>query len=320
MPSFPFPVLPLCLQRGSQRGFSPISPCCAWQETPSRSPFPRYSRQGRVKSLICSAPNRYTDALSTYSIKPVTVNQLIKDLLAQALAALPTDLVPAGARPAELHVERTRDRAHGDFASNLALALAKPARRKPRELAAALCAALPAHELIRKVEIAGPGFINFYLAPAAYHAELRAILKTGEAYGRNNSGGGRRAQVEFVSANPTGPLHVGHGRGAAMGDCLVRLLIAAGWDASREFYYNDAGAQINNLALSVQARCKQLEPEQPGWPADGYRGDYIKEVARAYLAGETVHADGHDITGAADVDDLDAIRRFGRLPAPRTGH
>lgn len=238
------------------------------------------------------------------------MNQLIQDLLAQALAALPAELVPAEARPAAIQVERTRDRAHGDFASNLALALAKPARRKPRELAEALCAALPVHALIRKVDIAGPGFINFHLASAAYHQEVRTILEAGAAYGRNNSGAGRKAQVEFVSANPTGPLHVGHGRGAAMGDCLVRLLTATGWDASREFYYNDAGAQINNLALSVQARCQQLEPNQPGWPADGYRGEYIKDVARAYLAGETVHADGHDITGAADVEDLDAIRRF----------
>ncbi|MGH8402823.1 MAG: arginine--tRNA ligase, partial [Gammaproteobacteria bacterium] len=127
---------------------------------------------------------------------------------------------------------------------------------------------------------------------------------------RNASGTGRRVMVEFVSANPTGPLHVGHGRNAAIGDSLARLLDATGWKVMREFYYNDAGQQIENLALSVQARCKHIEPDQPGWPRDGYRGDYIQDVARAYLAGETVTADGKSVTGVADADDPDAIRQF----------
>src|SRR5690606_8894705 len=155
-----------------------------------------------------------------------------------------------------------------------------------------------------------PGFINFFLSGSAQTAVVPAILAAGDQFGRNDSGAGRRVQVEFVSANPTGPLHVGHGRGAAVGDCLCRLLAASGWTVTREFYYNDAGAQIQNLALSVQARCKGIEPGSEGWPEDGYRGDYIIDVARAYLAGETIDADDQHVTGAADPDDLDAIRRF----------
>src|SRR5699024_10588393 len=143
-------------------------------------------------------------------------------------------------------------------------------------------------------EIAGPGFINFFLAPAALRAVIDDVLAAGAAYGRSDAGAGRKLVVEFVSANPTGPLHVGHGRGAAVGDCLARLYEATGWDVTREFYYNDAGAQIHNLALSVAARCKDITPEHPDWPDSGYRGDYIADVARAYLAGETVHADDRE--------------------------
>src|SRR5690606_40429144 len=188
--------------------------------------------------------------------------------------------------------------------------LARPARRKPRELAEALVAALPASELVARVEIAGPGFINFFLAPRAFAAEINTILEAGERYGRNPSGAGRKLQIEFVSANPTGPLHVGHGRGAAVGDSLARVLEANGYDVTREFYYNDAGAQINNLALSVQSRVKGLTPEDESWPEDGYRGDYIIDVANAYLAGETVVADDRKVTAKADPEDRDAIREF----------
>jgi arginyl-tRNA synthetase len=160
------------------------------------------------------------------------------------------------------------------------------------------------------VEIAGPGFINFFLGAGAYHAELHNIFSAADAYGRNASGAGKTAGVEFVSANPTGPLHVGHGRAAAIGDCLARLLDASGWKVMREFYYNDAGVQINNLAISVQARARGIAPDDAGWPQDGYRGDYIADVAKAYLAGESVVADGHTVTGAKNPDDLDAIRQF----------
>lgn len=238
------------------------------------------------------------------------MKDFLRDQLLQALAALQrSGSVPADI-PTGFVIERTRSKEHGDFAANAALLMSKPAGMKPRDLAQALVAALPASSQVANVEIAGPGFINFFLSPAAYRAEVRSILEIGQAYGRNNSGDGRKVQIEFVSANPTGPLHVGHGRGAAVGDCLARLLQATGWDVSREFYYNDAGQQIANLALSTQARARGLMPDDAGWPADGYRGDYIAEVARAYMAGETVHADGQDVTGAKDADDLDAIRRF----------
>ncbi|HEY4127991.1 MAG TPA: arginine--tRNA ligase [Gammaproteobacteria bacterium] len=207
-------------------------------------------------------------------------------------------------------VERTRDRKHGDFATNLALALAKAAGKKPRDFAEEISKALPPGGIVAKTEIAGPGFINFFLSPLAYHAELKTIFGQAERYGTNESGKHAKVMIEFVSANPTGPLHVGHGRGAALGDCLARLLAATGWSVSREFYYNDAGAQIENLAKSVQARCLGLEPEQDGWPTDGYRGDYIKDVARAYLAKETAHADDRDVAAKGDPQDLEAIGRF----------
>jgi len=232
----------------------------------------------------------------------------ILSLLRQALTPLLAGTgVPA---PEAINLEPTKDSRHGDFATNLALTLAKPLGKPPRKLAEELVQALPASPLVAKVEIAGPGFINFFLAPGAFQSLVADILDQGAAYGRNNTGGGRKAMVEFVSANPTGPLHVGHGRGAAVGDSLARLLVASGWDASREFYYNDAGAQIHNLAISTQARAKGIKPGDPGWPEDGYRGDYIGDVAQAYLAGETVKADDQDVTGARDPDDLDAIRRF----------
>ncbi len=234
----------------------------------------------------------------------------LADSLLQALQALQSDgTVPAGDPPSFV-VERTKSREHGDFATNLALMLAKAAGRKPRDIATALVAALPPRAEIAKVEIAGPGFINFFLSPAAYHAEVRGVLERGAAYGRGQAGSGRVAGVEFVSANPTGPLHVGHGRAAAIGDCIARVLDANGWDVKREFYYNDAGAQINNLAISVQARAHGKGPDDAGWPEDGYRGDYIKDVAQAYLVGASVEVDGRTIVGAKDADDLDAIRRF----------
>ena len=238
------------------------------------------------------------------------VKELLRDSILEALDKLKADgALPAGEPPAFV-VERTKNREHGNFATNVALLLAKAARQKPRELAESIVAALPARHGIEKVEIAGPGFINFFLSASAYRTEVAEILDRGHEYGRSEAGAGRMAGVEFVSANPTGPLHVGHGRAAAIGDCIARVLDANGWQVVREFYYNDAGAQINNLALSVQARCRGVEPDSPDWPADGYRGDYIKDVARAYVARESVHADGEDVVGKGDIDDLDAIRRF----------
>jgi arginyl-tRNA synthetase len=238
------------------------------------------------------------------------VKDQLRRVVLQAIAQLQADGLLPPDSPASFVIERTRSREHGDFACNAALLLAKTARRKPRELAEALVAALPQSDQIAKVEVAGPGFINFFCSAAAYHAEVRSVLAEARNYGRNDSGAQRKMLIEFVSANPTGPLHVGHGRAAAVGDCLARLFTATGWSITREFYYNDAGAQIANLALSVQARCNGVEPDDPRWPADGYRGDYIQDVAQAYLAGESVHADGHEVRASGDVADLDAIRHF----------
>ena len=218
-------------------------------------------------------------------------------------------VVPAEIAPT-IKVDPTRDKAHGDYATNLALMLAKPAGKKPRELAETLVAALPESDAVQKVEIAGPGFVNFFAATDAAAQVVRQVLEAGDAFGRNLAGQGQKVQVEFVSANPTGPLHVGHGRGAAIGDCICRLLEATGYDVTREFYYNDAGAQIANLARSVQARVQGIDPGDAGWPEDGYRGGYIIDVANSYLAGETVHADDRHVTGAGDPDDLEAIRDF----------
>jgi len=240
------------------------------------------------------------------------VKEQLRDLLLQAIRTLQNDQsLPAELEVPSFVIERARSREHGDFASNAAMLLAKPARAKPRELAEKLVAALPANALVAKVEIAGPGFINFFLTAGTYHAEVRRIMAEGDAYGRSTSGGGKTVGVEFVSANPTGPLHVGHGRNAVIGDCLSRLLEATGWKVKREFYYNDAGVQIQNLAISVQARARGLNPDDAGWPEDGYRGDYIADVAKAYLAGESVMADGHTVVGAKNPDDPEAIRQFG---------
>jgi arginyl-tRNA synthetase len=238
----------------------------------------------------------------------------MKPQIAELLSAAVASLKAQGTLPADLEpriqIDNTRDKAHGDLATNLAMMLAKPAGKNPRELAQLLVDALPANTLVEKVEIAGPGFINFYLSDASTASLVKAVLEQKEAYGRNSDGAGRKVQVEFVSANPTGPLHIGHGRGAAVGDCICRLLDASGWDVTREFYYNDAGAQINNLALSVQARCKGLTPDDASWPEDGYRGDYIDELANSYMNGDTVESADQSFTGAKDADDLEAIRHF----------
>tara|TARA_R110000823_G_scaffold125385_8_gene252124 strand:- start:10112 stop:11797 length:1686 start_codon:yes stop_codon:yes gene_type:complete len=231
-------------------------------------------------------------------------------LIHRSLDALVADgTLPAALEPA-VQIDRTRDKSHGDLASNIALTLAKQAGMPPRALAELICQKLPEDPLIDRTEIAGPGFINFFLAAESSQAVVRRILESGEAFGRCAVGAGRRVQVEFVSANPTGPLHVGHGRGAAVGDSLCRLLAATGWDVSSEFYYNDAGAQIDNLALSVQARCNGIAPEEDGWPEDGYRGEYIVELAQAYLNCASVEAADQHVVAAGDAADLDDIRRF----------
>jgi len=222
---------------------------------------------------------------------------LIEKLVRDALAALPADLCPVDITQAANLIERTRDASHGDFATNAAMQLAKAARRKPRELAQAIIDALPASELVAKVEIAGPGFINFHLAPAAYHRELTRVLDEAGRYGRSTLGAGQRVIVEFVSANPTGPLHVGHGRHAAFGATLANLLDAAGYAVHREYYINDAGRQMDILAASVWLRYLECFGEQFPFPANGYRGDYLHPIADKLVerAGRTL------VRPAADV-------------------
>ncbi len=226
------------------------------------------------------------------------MKQQLEQLLLAAVRALPPGALPSPVDTSAATVERARDPKHGDFASSIALKLAKPARRNPRELAQAIIAVLPPNPLVARTEVAGAGFINFHLAPDAYASELATIHELGERYGRSTAGAGERVVVEFVSANPTGPLHVGHGRQAALGDALSSLLEAQGYQVTREYYYNDAGAQIQNLALSVQARARGIAPGDSGWPRDGYAGEYIQDVARDFRAAQ------------GDIDDLDAVRRF----------
>jgi arginyl-tRNA synthetase len=234
-------------------------------------------------------------------------NTLISRIQAAVIAVLP-DATPT------ILLERPKVAAHGDLATNVAMQLAKPAKRNPRELAQMILDALMAdplaRNLIEQAELAGPGFINFRLTHSARIAVMASIAQQGEAFGRAP----RKAQkvlVEFVSANPTGPLHVGHARQAALGDALCRLFDASGFEVSREFYYNDAGNQIQNLAISVQARGRGIEPDTAQYPADGYRGDYIADVARDFVAKATVSAsDGEPVLANGDLNDLDNIRRF----------
>ncbi len=238
----------------------------------------------------------------------------MKAHLTQLLASAAKTIAPDSV---ELNIllERPKSAEHGDFATNLALVLAKPLKQNPRTIAAQIIAALPASNYIAKTEIAGAGFINFFLNAQSQQAVVKDILSAGAQFGRNKlgqdlNGIAQKIQVEFVSANPTGPLHVGHGRGAAVGDCLARLLDANGWNVTREFYYNDAGAQIDNLTISVLARCKGISTEHESFPENGYRGEYINDIAAAYLTKQTVIADDIEVTASGDINNLDSIRTF----------
>jgi arginyl-tRNA synthetase len=209
---------------------------------------------------------------------------LIEALLQHALDALPEDLVARDVRGVGIEVENSRDAQHGDFASNLAMRLGKATRQNPRSIAAALIAAMPANESIAKVEMAGAGFINFFLKDDAYHREIGKVLQDRASYGRSNLGLGRRVQVEFVSANPTGPLHVAHGRHAAFGASLSNLLEAAGYDVQREYYINDAGRQMDILAVSAWLRYLERCGEKFTFPANAYVGDYLVAVGEKLFA------------------------------------
>ncbi len=236
--------------------------------------------------------------------------------LHETLAAAATRLLaPGESLGAAALLERPKAAGHGDFSCTLALQLARRVGRSPREIGQWLLDAVQADPALaaglQSASLAGPGFVNFTLAPELKHQVLRQVLAEGEAYGRAATDPARRVLVEFVSANPTGPLHVGHGRQGALGDTLAELMATQGWAVSREFYYNDAGVQIGNLALSVQARARGLAPGQPGWPEAAYNGEYIADIARDYLACVTVQAaDGQAVRGAGDAEDLEAIRSF----------
>ena len=236
--------------------------------------------------------------------------------LHETLAAAATRLLaPGESLGTAALLERPKAAGHGDYSCTLALQLARRVGRNPRDIGQSLLDAVQADPALaaglQSASLAGPGFVNFTLAPELKHQVLRQVLAEGESYGRAAEDPARRVLVEFVSANPTGPLHVGHGRQGALGDTLAELMATQGWAVTREFYYNDAGVQIGNLALSVQARARGLAPGQPGWPEAAYNGDYIADIARDYLAGATVQAaDGQAVRGAGDAEDLESIRAF----------
>jgi arginyl-tRNA synthetase len=212
---------------------------------------------------------------------------------ARALGA-PEDFAPV--------VERPRDPSHGDWATNVAMALAKPLKKKPADIAKDLIGAMDlAAAGVAEASVAGPGFINFRIAAGSLAGELASVLSEGTAFGRSSAGNGQRVNVEFVSANPTGPLHVGHGRQAALGDAIARLLEYTGWSVTREFYYNDGGAQIQNLTLSARAQLRALDGEPLAIPEGGYHGDYIAEIAEQYRRA---------YPGDRRGDDLETLRAF----------
>ena len=204
----------------------------------------------------------------------------LKTLIQSALSTLQSqNCLPADIRP-NIRIDDSKDKSHGDFASNIALMLAKPAGMKPSDLAQKIIETLPADESITKVEVAGPGFLNFFMNENNCFGVIEKIISEGAQYGRSNIGNGEKVMVEFVSANPTGPLHVGHGRGAAFGAALSDLLEAAGFDVYREYYVNDAGRQMNILAASVWLRYLQLCNIKLTFPSNGYQGDYVKDIAQ----------------------------------------
>ena len=234
-----------------------------------------------------------------------------KEQLLAALGDALAEIAPGAA--IEPAFESPKQAAHGDLACTAAMQLARPQKKNPRELAGALIAALQARPAVQQwveaLEIAGPGFINIRLKPAARQQVVAQVLAEGAGFGQA-AANGRKVMVEFVSANPTGPLHVGHGRQGALGDALCNLFASQGWQVHREFYYNDAGVQIATLANSTQCRLKGLKPGDAEWPESAYNGDYIADIADAFRQKATVKADDREFTGSGDPDDLDGIRQF----------
>jgi len=237
-----------------------------------------------------------------------------EQLLAAVQTALQT-VAPESSVVANLEVPKVAS--HGDFALTAAMQLAKPLKKNPRDVANALVEVLSQQAVFQQwvagTELAGPGFINIRLTLEAKQQVVREVLAAGPRFGARPIDGSvpnKKLLVEFVSANPTGPLHVGHGRQAALGDAICNLFASQGWDVWREFYYNDAGVQIQTLANSTQARARGLKPGDMGWPESAYNGDYIDDIAKDFLAKKTVSADDRSYTASGDVDDLDSIRQF----------
>ncbi len=225
------------------------------------------------------------------------MKSIIANVIQTALESLPELAEASADLDIASTVERTRDASHGDFASNIAMRLAKAARKNPRELAASIIEHASSDELIDKVDVAGPGFINFHLSAAAYHSEIEAVLKNGDDYGRQPAKAGPKILLEFVSANPTGPLHVGHGRHAAYGATVGNLLEALGYPVHREYYVNDAGRQMEILGASVWLRWLEANGQQVSFPSAGYRGEYIRDIAN------DIDTDGMPVSTAAEVQD-----------------
>ena len=236
----------------------------------------------------------------------------IKNDLLVALGRALEELQPGAGEKAAF--ESPKVAAHGDFACTAAMQLAKALKRNPREVADALRGLLlqtPAYvQWVQDIDIAGPGFINIRLKPEAKQQTVHEILQRGAAYGSQAASGVQKVVVEFVSANPTGPLHVGHGRQAALGDAICNLFATQGMAVHREFYYNDAGVQIQTLALSTQARANGVKPADAAWPELAYNGDYIADIAADFLAKKTVKSDDREFTASGNVNDIDSIRQF----------
>ena len=234
--------------------------------------------------------------------------EALKGLIAKALHSL-------GIEDAEVVLERPKDPAHGDIACTSALQLARRLKQNPRAIGESVATALrndpEAAALVDSVEVAGPGFINFRFAQNAKSEIIRHVLREGEHFGRSDAHKDESVLLEYVSANPTGPLHLGHARQGALGDVLANLLASQGWTVSREFYYNDAGVQIGNLAMSVQLRCRECLGEEIELPENAYHGEYIVAIAKDYLAKKPVHAhSGEIVESTGDYNDIECIRRY----------
>ena len=234
------------------------------------------------------------------------MKELLRTTLEQALKnCYAAGTLTSGLIPDQIQLETPKNPEHGDFASNLAMVLAKAERRAPRQVAEVLAAELAGDPLCEAIDIAGPGFINFRLAPSCWYAVLNGIMEQGKAYGRSRVGSGTRVQVEFVSANPTGPLHIGHGRGAVVGDALAAVLEAAGFSVEREYYVNDAGNQVQLLGRSIWLRMRELAGESIDFPEDGYQAQYIVDLAQGCREAHP------ELTGAAEAEAVEICARYG---------